>query len=76
MRSETLAGMLGTNSASLKPALDELVASGQVKRAGMARGRTYTAGSSGGGGASQAPGKKMAAKKRSKKAGRLKARTK
>ena len=75
VRSATLAGVLGSSPPLLKPVLDELVASGQVKRAGMARGTTYEAGSGGGGSAT--PRKKKASKKAGrKKAGRRKTTTK
>ncbi len=68
---EKIASTLGTNSTALRPTLEELMASGHVKRAGKKRGTTYEAVSGGGGGA--APATKKAAKKRSKKAGRKKA---
>ncbi len=75
VRSETLAGALGSRAPLLKPVLDELVASKQIKRAGMARGTTYEAGSGGGGGASPAT-KKKATRKRSRKAADKKPKTK
>lgn len=69
LRLEEISGLLGTASASLRPAIVKLLGAGEIRAEGKARGTRYSAG---GGRKAGAAAKKKAGKRRKKKSARRK----